>query len=183
MKLWKSFDIEIFNLSNSKHEFRFNLDDSFFEMFPHGLLTKGKANAEIILDKSETFINAYFKIEGAVELICDRSLENFDNPFEVDEHIIFKFGEEEKELSDDIIIISKNAQRINVAQYIYEFIGLTVPMKKIHPKYKDEDDDDLDVEGKLVYTSGPDTADDEPDKDNDAPVDPRWEILKRLKDN
>ena len=50
-------------------------------------------------------------------------------------------------------------------------------MKKLHPRYQEEEDDD-DSEGKIIYTSKPSSQDDKTDGED---IDPRWEILKKLK--
>jgi hypothetical protein len=56
-------------------------------------------------------------------------------------------------------------------------------MKKLHPKlakgrYEQNED------GLLVYSSGS-TGEGEPEStpDSDEPIDPRWQILKNLRDN
>jgi uncharacterized metal-binding protein YceD (DUF177 family) len=70
-----------------------------------------------------------------------------------------------------------------VAQYIYEFIGLAVPMKKIHPRLAAEQYEETE-EGILVYRSAGEAdgaeGDDESEGDD---VDPRWQILKNLPKN
>jgi uncharacterized metal-binding protein YceD (DUF177 family) len=186
MKELKNFNIDIYRLSNATHEYFFDVDDSFFEFFESGLLKKGKVLAKVILRKTDSLIEANFEIEGTVELECDRSLDLFDYPFAIKERVMFKYGEEEMELNDEIIIITKLTQKINVAQHIYDFINMAIPMKKVSPKYLDEDDDS-DV--KLVYTSRiEDDDDDETDYDaendeNDEESDPRWDALKNLKNN
>ena len=128
-----------------------------------------------MLDKHETFIEAEFKIKGEAKLICDRSLEPFDFPVDIDSRIMFKYGEEEAELSDEIIIISRDRVSLELGQYMYEFISLSIPIKKVHPKFQDGEDDEDDNEGKLIYTSETESSEEEKE------VDPRWEILKKLK--
>jgi uncharacterized metal-binding protein YceD (DUF177 family) len=125
------------------------------------------------LDKHETFIEADFKIEGKVKLTCDRSLDPFDFPIHQENRILFKYGEEDKELTDEIIMISRDRVSLDLGQFIYEFIGLSIPMKKLHPRFKDEDESE---EGKMVYSSAPDE-----NTNGDDEVDPIWEKLKKLK--
>lgn len=154
MKSLKEFDIEIFRLKNGKQSFEYELNDTFFALIEGSFLEKGKLKVTVMLDKSERLILSEFAIKGTVELICDRSLEPYD--FEIDSHenLVFKFGEEFEEVSEDVIIIPRDLQKLNLAQYIYEFIGLSIPMKKIHPKYQEnEDEEDDEAETKLIYRS------------------------------
>ena len=179
MKDLKKFNINIYNLKNGQHEYLFNIDDSFFSFFENSILNKGRATVSVTMDKTETFISCHFNIEGVYELTCDRSLENFMQPFTTNNEVIFKYGAEYKELDDEIVIIEKSTQTINVAQLIYEYISITVPMKKIHPNYADELADV--EEGKIIFSSEIDENADIKEEQEDQEVDPRWLKLKDLK--
>ena len=183
MKDLKNFDIEISTLKLKRYEYQYDIDPSFFSFFERSLVQKGNFKVKLDLDKSETMIQLRFHIKGVAELACDRTSELFDYPIDVTHKLILKFGEEDQELSDEIEIISRGAQHINVAQYIYEYIGLAIPMKKIHPKLVTEQYEENE-EGILVYRSaGAESDDSHGDDDNDEPVDPRWQILKNLPKN
>ena len=185
MKGLREFDIEIFKLSNKKHNYSFELNDAFFSNFEDSLVQKGQLKVEVTVDKSDVLIVADFTIKGIVTLVCDRSLEDFDYPIETINKIIFKYGEEYAELTDEIISIPQGTQRLNFAQYIYEFIGLTIPMKKLHPKFRTTDDilsdADNDEETLLIYST--ENNQNSEDKDEEENIDPRWKILNGLKHN
>jgi uncharacterized protein len=171
----KAFRVNIIGLSNSVHEFQFEIGDEFFKQYGTGLISEGsRFDATVTLDKRETLIEARFVIKGMAKLICDRSLDPFDYPIKADRKIVFKYGEKDEELSDEIMIIQRDTDSLELGQFIYEFINLEVPIKKLHPRYAGELDDD--AEGKIIYTSGSNEGGD--DEDN---IDPRWEILKKLK--
>jgi uncharacterized metal-binding protein YceD (DUF177 family) len=71
-----------------------------------------------------------------------------------------------------------------VAQLIYEFILLALPLKKIHPDYRNElDEEDNELEGGFVYIDEASTEDstEETEEESTRPVDPRWEKLGKLK--
>lgn len=167
----KEFSVNIVGLSNKAHQFDFSFGDEFFKEYGQSLMEGGSFKASVTLDKHETFIEANFKIEGKAQLICDRSLEPFDHPMNIDRKIIFKYGEEEKELSDEIVIIPRDKDSLDLGQFMYEFIGLAIPLKKVHPRFQEEEDET--TEGKLVYTSTP--------NETTGDIDPRWEKLKKLK--
>src|SRR5436190_8564765 len=163
MKGLRSFGIEILKLETGKNYYEFDIESSFFGDFKDSFLEKGKLKASLMLDNSETLIQVNFVIDGYVELTCDRSLENFDYPISVNENLIFKFGDEFSELTEEIITIPRDLQTLNVAQYIYEFIGLAIPMKKLHPRFTEEEDENPDSEGILIYTTK--SENDEEDSD------------------
>ena len=166
----KEFSVNILGLSKSVHHFDFQLDEDFFKKYGQDLVTKGEFNTRVSLDKRETFIEADFKIEGNAHLVCDRSLDEFDYPISIARKIVFKYGEEPQEVSDEIIIITADQDKLDLGQLMYEFIALQIPMKKLHPRFSDDEN----KEG-LVYTSITDT------EDSEEKIDPRWEKLKKLK--
>ncbi|MEM6844511.1 MAG: DUF177 domain-containing protein [Bacteroidota bacterium] len=169
------FDIDIFALSNKTYTYEYHLDDSFFGMFDKALVDKGDLNVEITLDKQPTLITVDFRINGTVQLECDRSLEPFDYPLALDKMIIYQYGEDEEEISEDIFTINTGTQKINVAHLLYEFIGLALPMKRLHPSLAEQDDPW--VEGEIVFSS----KSEKKDRDDAEYIDPRWQVLRNLK--
>lgn len=170
MKELKEFKIEIFGLSNNTHDFNFTFNDDFFTHFENSLVSKGKGTCDVILTKTDSMITLDLKIGGTIELECDRSLELFDFPVSVNKEIIYKYGDEEKELSEDVFVILKGEQQINIASFLYESISLEVPMKKLHPKFKDQPESD-----EMIYVSETEG------ESQEESTDPRWEALKKLK--
>lgn len=171
----KAFDIHIFNLKDKVHEFSFPVKDEFWEEMGGEKFPNTKITADVQLDKRDNIIEALFHIHGSLELICDRSLNPFDHPIQIEERVVFKFGEEETTLDDDLFVITKNTQVINVAQLIYDFIGTAIPMKKLHPDFVEEDEEHND----WVYI---DESQEDTQDDSEA-VDPRWKALEKLKNS
>jgi len=164
------FSINILGLSKKEHSFDFHLGETFFTQYGKEVVSGGEFEAKVILNKRETLIEADFTVQGKAHLICDRSLDPFDFPMEIDKKVIFKYGEAAEEISDEIIVIPHDLDVLDVGQLMYEFIVLEVPIKKIHPRFEDDDDEENE-EGKLIYQT---------EKDEEA-IDPRWEVLKKLK--
>lgn len=170
MKGLKAYKIDIFGLKNGTHEFDFTFDESFFAAFENSLVTKGKGTCKILMMKSDSMITLEFNVLGNIELTCDRSLALFDYPIDVTKSIVYKYGDEEKELSEDVFVILKTTQEIRIDSFLYELINLEVPMKKLHPKFQDEAND----EDEMIFTSGLEK------ENNEDSVDPRWEALRKL---
>lgn len=179
MKPIRKYEIQIFKLNTGLHDFEFQLDDKFFELFDNDLVSKGKLTANISLNKSETMIQTIFHIKGSVELECDRSLDLFDFPIDLERPFIYKLGNEYEELSDEVVVIPRDTQQLNVASIMFEFIGLEIPMKKLHPRFQQEDDNS-EEEVLMIYSSENDEEHNE-DQENEESIDPRWASLKKLK--
>ena len=109
-----------------------------------------------------------FVINGSINVICDRCLDNFDFLIDKQERLIVKFGEEFGEENDDIIIIPETEHQIDISSNLYEYIILMLPIKKTHPE--DENGNTMcnpEIIKKLNELSKP-----EPDS--------RWDSLKGL---
>ena len=166
------YRVNILGLSLSIHHFEYDLGPEFLKKYDAGLVSEGSFKVQVVLDKRETFLDANFKIKGSVKLVCDRSLDEFDYLIDVSPKIIFKFGDEDKEISEDVVMIHRGTESLELGKFIYEFIALAIPMKKLHPRFENESDD----EGGIIYTS--ETGEEKKDE-----IDPRWEMLKKLNKN
>lgn len=165
----KGFSVNIISLSHTVHLFNYEFGDEFLRFYGSDLAPQGSFRADVSLNKHETFIEADFVIKGSVSLVCDRSLESFDHPLELNRRIMFKFGDHDEEITDEIVMINRDSATLELGQYIYEFISLAVPLKKLHPRFGHEDE----TSGGIIYTSGGD--------ESESNEDPRWDILKKLK--
>jgi uncharacterized protein len=172
----KEFSVNIIGLSKKAHQFDFQIIDSFFDAYGKETVSKARLDAKVTLDKRETFIEADFEVSGEVTLVCDRSLEPFNHPLKFHRKVIFKYGEEPQEISDEIVVITRDQDSLDLGQYLYEFIVLEIPAKKIHPDLIEEEDDEEEGNLKMIYSTGPSD-----DKDDNDEIDPRWEKLKKLK--
>jgi uncharacterized metal-binding protein YceD (DUF177 family) len=134
-----TFKIDIFRLENKQYLHEFEGNDDFFEALDQNLIEKGHFKANVVLNKNETMIQMMYKITGSVELTCDRSLDLFDFPVDITQKMILKFSDHNEEITEELMLIDRNTQYINVAQDIFDFIGLQIPIKKLHPRFvKDE---------------------------------------------
>ncbi len=162
-------------MKDGNHEFHFSLDTRFLETFSRNFFDLPVLEIGVLLNTSETMIKADLRIQGEVQLICDRSLDPFTH--RVDEKVthFFKFGEEEKELSDELDVISKERVAIDLDQLIYDTVALALPSKKLHPRFRKEEEDG-EEDGEIVYSSEEATG----SATDSNTMDPRWEKLRDL---
>lgn len=125
--------------SHASKEATFQLDGTFFRGFENSLVEHGQLAVRVKLDKSPRHIQLLFTIQGEVELICDRSLALFNYPICTEQVVHFKLGEENKELDVDCYLIDQQTSTIDLAQHIYDFVTLAIPMKKLHPRFEVEE--------------------------------------------
>ena len=177
-RMLKAFEIEIIKYTEGVHEIDFQIDDTFFSHFEENeIAEKGNLTTRVRLNIGANLIEADFFIKGKVQLTCDRSLEDFDHEVDLHETIIYKFGGEEKEINEEVFMITRDTPSINIAQLVYEFILLSIPTKRIHPDYINElDNDDPSIQGGFIIIDR-----EEENQETDERVDPRWAALKNLK--
>ena len=133
MKELRKYVIPFAGLQEGRHEFEFDVDDTFFEHFESSEISQGKLDIKVILLKKQQFLELDFNIKGQVKTVCDRCLGEFDFPLTYQGKLFFKFGDKSYELTDEIIILDTSEHEINISQYIYEFIHLALPYRRIHP--------------------------------------------------
>lgn len=174
-KILSKYDIHIHGLEDKRYTFEFEGGDAFFEAFEQTLITKGSFNAIVKLNKNSSLVQLDFEITGSVELTCDRSLELFDEPIHIFERFIYKYGDRHEEITDEIEMIPYGTPTINIAQHIYDFIAVSIPMKRLHPRFRDEE---IDEEGLLLYSTDKETV-----EEKEQEIDPRWAALNKLRMN
>ena len=164
-------DIDIFRLANGEHSFDFDFDSAFFGLFEDSVIENGNGSVKVELNRTPTLITLNFHLIGEIELVCDRSLDTFMHPVNETKKVRIKYGDHWEELSEELYLIPADTQKIDVGQFVYEFISLAIPMKKLHPRFQDDDED-------FIFSSS------EPEQESSkSPIDPRWNELKKLKKN
>jgi uncharacterized metal-binding protein YceD (DUF177 family) len=133
----RDYDIAFVGLKPGIHEYHYEINDKFFEPYQQQDFKNCKVNIKLSLDKKNGFILLKFEIGGKLEVTCDRcgstSLPlNLWDEF----NIIVKLVEEpetmnEQEEDPDVYYISRGESHLHMADWIYEFVNLSIPMQKM----------------------------------------------------
>lgn len=171
----KNFNIPFVGLKQGKHLFEYEIDNTFFEAFDFNEFNSSKLQVKLIFDKKPTFFELHFNVEGFVNVDCDISLEPYDQAVKGTMPLVIKFGIEFNDDNEEMLIIPHEYFEINVSQFIYELIILSVPIKKVHP---DVLNGTMNSEAlnklKELEVKGNNSS-----KNKDS-IDPRWDKLKSL---
>ena len=173
-KVISNFDINIHGLEDKNYEYQFEGSNLFFEHFEQDIIEGGDFIVKVVLEKNTSLIRLRLNIDANLKLICDRSLEKFTENFKIQETHIYKFGDAAQEMTDEMEVIPFGTPTINIAQLVSDYILLSVPMKNLHPKFRE--DEEIESDGLLVYV----------DPNIESPktevnTDPRWAALLNLK--
>jgi uncharacterized protein len=142
----------------------------FFERYEHSEIKKGKFTVEVDFEREEKMLILNFLINGKVEIPCDRCFESFLLPISGRERLIVKFGDRFHEENEEVQIIPLGETQIDVSPFIYEFVHLLIPYRRVHPE--DENGNSL---------CDPDIIKRIDERESVSGPDPRWEALKKLK--
>ncbi|MGJ5643095.1 YceD family protein [Formosa sp. S-31] len=175
MKLLKEFTIQFIGLKLGKHEFEYQIGPEFFKHFEYDDFNDANIKVKVLLEKKTTLMELHFEISGTVNVYCDVTNEPYDQPVQNEFDLVVKFGDEYNDEEIDLLILPHGEYEVNIQQYIYEIIVLSVPSKRIHPGVEDGTlkSDILDKLDELSPKEKEITKDQED-------TDPRWNTLKKL---
>jgi uncharacterized metal-binding protein YceD (DUF177 family) len=131
----REYEIAFVGLKPGLHEFSYSVDDKFFESYQEQDFRHAKAEVKLVLEKSSNFMILRFEIGGQAEVTCDRC--NSDLPLQLfDEFsVTVKMAEDPEQANDqeedpDVYYISRGESHLDVKDWIYEFVNLSIPMQK-----------------------------------------------------
>ncbi|NQU51542.1 MAG: DUF177 domain-containing protein [Bacteroidetes bacterium] len=170
------YNIEFKGLNEGSHNFEFEVDNTFFEHFEESLVANGVVLIKVTLEKRSAFIKLHFTIKGWLELTCDRCLDNYRQKVKHETEMFVKFGEKEFEEGENIIWVLPEEHFISLAQPIYEYTTLSIPLRHVHPKNEDGkrncNKEMLEKLNDYMHFEN---------EEEEITTDPRWDALKKLK--
>ena len=174
MKVTNEFLIPFIGLKLGKHQFEYQINKKFFDHFEYDEFESANIKVKVVLEKKNTMLELTFKHSGTINVPCDLTDENFDMPVKGNLKLIVRFGEEFNNDNEDLLILPIGENQIDISQYVYEMIVLSIPLKKVHPGVKDGTLQS-DVLDKLNQIKVKDSIEVE-----EKNTDPRWDKLKTL---
>jgi uncharacterized protein len=169
------YTIQYKGLKVGSHSFEFEINDKFFKEYPEGEIERGNLVANVQLLKHSTMLEFFIDITGEVEVVCDRCLEPFNLPIEFSGRLIVKIGNDEVSDNDELWVVSENEFEVNIAQYLYESVCLSLPISRYHGiEGSNENDCNPQMLNRIVTVGSIEPK-------TNGTTDPRWDILKNLK--
>ncbi len=177
MENLKKYNIKFVGLKVGNHEFDYKIGKEFFDAFEYSEIKKGNVDVKLEMEKSSSMLVLNFNISGQVSGLCDLCSDEMDVSIEGGYQQIVKFSDEvEESESEDITILPTSEYEINVAHYLFEFIHLSLPIKKVHEE-GDCNEDVKEILSDYLLTESPE----EGEAEDSGEVDPRWAALMALK--
>ena len=137
MKRLSEYIIPFSSYSNGIHEFEFELVDAFFGLTPEGDIQQAEVSVNVEMTKQDRQLEFSFLLDGWVLLPCDRCLEEYKQEITGEFNLLGKFGDGNNEDEFDVVWLPKEEYQIDLLQYLYEYVVLSLPMRKVHPDQAD----------------------------------------------
>ncbi|CAM3939070.1 YceD family protein [Flavobacterium weaverense] len=176
MKNTKEYLIPFIGLKPGKHHFEYQITNEFFEIFDYSEYQDSNIKVNVVLEKKSTLLELDFVHKGSVNVPCDLTSEDFDLPIKGKMKLIVRFGEEFNDENEELLILPHGEFEVDIAQYIYEMIVLSVPLRRVHPGVKDGS---LKTEA-LTKLNELKVKEDKKEIKKEENIDPRWDKLKQL---
>ena len=171
MKLNEEYIIPVGGLSLGEHKVSYLVDGAFFNAFESSVIANCAVNLGITILKESSMLVIDFSQSGNLTLACDRCSYDMNVSVSGENRLIVKYGDEDLQEEDDVVIVKDTKGRLDLSQYVYEYIHLQIPQKNVHK----EGGCNTTVLDRLDELNG--TI-----KDSSA-IDPRWEALKNINQN
>ena len=175
MKALKTYTIPFVGLKIGAHHFDYVIDNTFFNHFEYDEFNEANIHVDLTFEKKSTLLELQFQVTGTVNINCDVTNEPYDQDISNVLNLVVKFGQEYNDDNIDILILPHGEYEINIQQYIYELIILSVPLKRIHPGVEDGTLNSELLE--RLEELSPKIKDKKEDQED---IDPRWDTLKKL---
>lgn len=162
--------IRFSGLKPGKYEYRFELDDLYFEGCENEELRGGNVEITAEMERGEQSLMFAFRIIGRVKTWCDRCGGEMEVPIEGEERLSVRFSDTATSDNEDEAVLPESATEIDLSQWLYEYVAVRVPMQHVHEEGGCDEET-------VRYL----TTDEELAKHRSEEPDPRWEALKALK--
>ena len=187
-----TYKIDLLSSGLGGKTFEYEIGDDFFAEI-EGLIQRGSIHTTVVCLSVGSVYKFRIHSIGTVIVPCDRCLADLELRIETADDLNVKLGSEYAD-DGDCVIVPESEGYLDLAQFIYEFIALSMPMTCCHEPGKCDDAMMHELSRHQPTRSGYEDAEREDSaengdaqdvsvgEDSDEPVDSRWAALKQLKE-
>lgn len=133
MDVVKGYSIAFRGLRIGEYDYDFKVGRELFEAYGNTEIKDGACDVRVRLTRSESMLLLRVAIEGSVVVECDRCLEECTLPVHYEGELPVRFSEEEHEYDGEVLWLMPGEDEVDLAQYIYESVVLSLPYRRVHP--------------------------------------------------
>jgi len=171
------YSISFVGLALGVHRFQYELGEAFLQKMGYDHPGETAVKVELSLTKKSNRLDFEASFTGYTVVTCDITTWPYRQMVDQSASLIVKFGESYDYTDDEVWVIPASEHRLDMSQFFYEILVLSIPMKKIHP------DVEAGKAGKETLQKLNELQPGEPLKDKKTnEIDPRWNKLRDLLD-
>ncbi len=133
MDVEKSCIIPFRGLKPGVYTYDFKVDNTLFEAYESTEIKRGECDVRVELRRLESMLDMQIQIAGAVVVPCDRCLDDCQIAVAFEGNLVVKFSDEVREYDGEVMWLSPKDDEVDLTQYIYESIVLSLPYQRVHP--------------------------------------------------
>ncbi|MBO4674314.1 MAG: DUF177 domain-containing protein [Bacteroidaceae bacterium] len=186
-----TYKIDLLSSGLGGKTFEYEIGDDFFAHID-GLIQRGTIHTTVVCLRAGSINKFQIHSVGTVIVPCDRCLSDLELRIETTDELNVKLGDEYAD-EGECVIVPETEGYLDLAQFIYEFIVLSMPLTCSHEPGKCDETMMHELSRHQATRSGEedaeqeDSTDSEADnapmgEDSDEPVDNRWAALKQFKE-
>ena len=194
MGIMDTFKIDLLSQNLKGQTFEWDVDDSFFETID-GLVKRGSLHVVAECVRAGAVFKFVIHSVGTVIVPCDRCLAELELRIDTEDELAVKLGADYSD-EGDCVVVPEAEGRVDLAQFIYEFIVLSMPIACQHEPGKCDDTMMQTLSMHQAARSSREGGEDDDENDNGirndddndddvgnnvGPVDERWAALLKLK--
>ena len=186
-----TYKIDLLSSGLGGKTFEYDLSDDFFAEM-EGLVQSGSIHTTVACLSAGSVYKFQIHSVGTIIVPCDRCLSDLELRIETTDDLNVKLGDEYAD-EGDCVVVPEAEGYLDLAQFIYEFIALSMPLTCCHEPGKCDDAmmqelsrhqstrSGIADDGQADSANG-DVQDESMGEDSDEPVDSRWAALKQFKE-
>lgn len=131
--------IPLKGLKKGGHSFSFAIDGEFFQTFGNTQIKDADCTVKADVVRQSTLMSVQCRVGGFVVVECDRCLDDLAIKVDVERELTVGFGIvdiDDASDEEDVIVVNEGDDQVDISQFIYDYVCLSLPIVKVHPDGK-----------------------------------------------
>ena len=147
------FVISLRGLSCEELRFDFEIPSTFMSRYSDSLVQACSGELHVLLHKSDTLLDISMLIDCVVDLKCDRTLRSFSERLQIKKQLWAKYSDHLPSSNKELIILPHSCETLCLDQDVYDYISLSIPIRRLHPDYRKEEEEQSSIANDLIYST------------------------------
>ena len=171
----EQYKIAFRGLNDGVYSYNLLIGKAFIDAFEIENIEDSIVNVAIEMVKREQMLELQITGKGTITVPCDRCLDLFPLEISFSNTLIVKTDAAKADVIDDNLIhLTEKDEYLDLLQYLYESLLLSIPIKKVHPEVKKGESG---CNKAMLDILKPNKSKSHKNKD----ADPRWDAIKNIK--